>query len=77
MSFDSYYQLEQITNNSFNDVHPAAHTLLTKLLLKIYDSPATIVFFQITLLCLGIWWIFKYLSKEGINKKILLGILVI
>lgn len=76
MSFDSYYQLEQISNNSFNDVHPAAHTLLTKLLLKIYDSPATIVFFQITLLCLGIWWIFKYFSKEGINKKILLGILV-
>lgn len=77
MSFDSYYQLEQISNNSFNYVHPAAHTLLTKLLLKIYDSPATIVFFQITLLCLGIWWIFKYFSKEGINKKILLGILVI
>ena len=54
MSYDSYYQLEQIANNSFNDVHPAAHTLFTKLLLKIYDSPATVVFFQITLLCLGI-----------------------
>lgn len=77
MSYDSYYQLEQIANNSFNDVHPAAHTLFTKLLLKIYDSPATVVFFQITLLCLGIWWIFRYFNRKGIDKKILLGILVI
>lgn len=77
MSFDSYYQFEQIANNSFNDVHPAAHTLFTKLLLQVYHSPATVVFFQIALLCLGIWWSFSFFNREGIDKKILLIILAI
>ncbi|MCD2502893.1 hypothetical protein LQE93_14065 [Clostridium sp. NSJ-145] len=77
MSFDSYYQLEQIQTNTFNDVHPAAHTLFTKLLLQIYDSPAIVVFFQILLLSLGIWWIFKYFSNHDVNNKLLLGVLII
>lgn len=77
MSFDSYYQLDQISQNSFNDVHPAAHTLFTKLLLNIYNSPAIVAFFQIFLLCLGICWISTFVNKQGVSKKILLPIILI
>ena len=77
MSFDSYYQLEQIQNNTFNDVHPAAHTLFCKALLQIYNSPATIVFFQILFLSLGIWYIFRVFNKLGVSNKVMIGILTI
>ncbi|MTP74158.1 hypothetical protein GMB80_14590 [Turicibacter sanguinis] len=77
MSFDSYYQLEQIKSGIYNDVHPAIHTIFTGFLLKIYDSPATAIVFQIVMLCGCIGYIFSYFNKKGISSSFLLSSVII
>ena len=79
LTFDSYNQLTQITSGSFSPGHPLFHTLLEVLLLKIFNSPATIAAFQI--LCFSFIWflICKYNNKsvKGVGFKILQVLLVI
>lgn len=77
MSYDSYNQLEQITTNQYSDVHPVAHTLLIKLLLQIYDSPATVAIFQIIIMCIGVYCICKYFAIKGLSTKFILVVLIV
>lgn len=77
LSYDSYVQLEQIANNAYYDVHPAAHTLFCKLLMQLYNSPATVIFFQIFLLSIITMLSFSYLYQKGVSNRLLLPILII
>ena len=63
--------------NQYSDVHPAAHTLFCKLLMNIYNSPATVIFFQILFLSLLTGYSFQYFYKNGVSIKVLIPILVI
>jgi len=67
LTYDSYNQLGQIENNSFNDWHPFIHTLIEMICLKINNNPSSIGIFQI--LVFSVIWtsICKYNRK---NKKI-------
>lgn len=77
LSTDSFVQLEQIQQNQYSDVHPAAHTLFCKALMQIYNSPAIVIFTQILCLSLITGYSFQYFYKKGISKNILLPILII
>lgn len=77
MSFDSYYQLDQINSATYNDVHPAIHTLFVKFLLNIYDSPAIVILIQIVSLCGFTGYIFSYFNKKGMSNKFLIVSLII
>ena len=77
LSTDSYVQLQQIYSNNYSDVHPAAQTLFCKLLMCIYNSPATVIFFQILFLSIITGYGFQYFYNRGISKKILIPILLL
>lgn len=77
LSTDSYVQLQQIQFNKYNDIHPAAHTLFCKLLMQIYNSPATVIFVQILFMSLITGFGFHYLYKKGVKSTILWPILLL
>lgn len=77
LSTDSFDQLYQIETNKYSDIHPAAHTLFCKLLMQLYNSPATVIFFQILFLSIVVGYAFSYVWKKGLSEKVLFPILIL
>lgn len=80
LSYDSYNQLTQIKEMTFNSSHPFFHTFIEMVLMKIVNTPAIIGLFQITFF--SILWsrICKYNrskhSKFCFNYQVLLTLLI-
>lgn len=74
MSVDSITQWRQVIEFSFNDTHPAFHTLIIWLITQIWFSPAAVVvvqlIFQAVIVGYGVYTIEKY----GASKKIIWAI---
>lgn len=76
LSYDSYYQLNEIKTGVFTSAHPFLHTFYEMILLKIWYSPAIISIFQI-LLFSTIWmYICKYNRKNFFKKNFLFQVVI-
>lgn len=69
LSFDSYNQLVQIRTLKFTTGHPIIHTLIEKACLMIWDSPASIAFFQILVFSIT-WTIICKYNRKNENKTV-------
>lgn len=69
MSYDSYYQIEQIRSFHFNNWHPFFHTFIELICFKIYNSPLSVCIFQI--ICFSLIWydICNYFVQKVKNSK--------
>ncbi len=76
MSHDSVVQWEQAVNLHLNDTHPYLHTLYFSVLIKFFDSPATIAVVQIFFASLIFSLIFSYFYEKGIKKMIVFLVLL-
>lgn len=76
LSFDTYNQLSQISNHSFQNWHPFIHTFIEMICMKIWDSPAAVGLFQI--FCFSTLWtiICKYNRKKKTWYEFLVQIVV-
>lgn len=70
LTYDSYNQLEQAITGVFMLGHPFFHTFIEFLLLKIWNSPAIIAFFQIIIFSL-FWTIICNYNRKNTNSKLL------
>ena len=80
LSYDSYNQLHQIKEMTFNSSHPFFHTFIEMVLMKIINTPAMIGIFQISFF--SILWsrICKYnrnkYNKLSLGYQILLTVII-
>ena len=69
LSFDSFYQLHQITTNHFDNWHPFFHTFIEMICLKIYPSIISIGVLQIFTFS-SMWMVIcKYNRNDEIKSK--------
>ena len=69
LTFDSYYQLNQIANNHFNNWHPFFHTFIEMICLKIYPNTKSICILQILVFSI-IWMVIcKYHRDDNEKPK--------
>jgi hypothetical protein len=71
MTYDSYSQFKQAITMDLSDWHPATHTILISLLIKIWYNPAVIASFNIVLMALACGYFAYILEKFGFNKVII------
>jgi len=71
ISADSINQWQQVQNQSFNDWHPAIHTILIWLLTRLWNHPAIEGIFQILALSLTAAWGLKTLGDFGVRRGFL------
>lgn len=77
-SDDSSYQWEMAKGHTqINAVHPVAHTVLIRELLKIWDNPAVISMFGVLFLSLAFGYCLFVLDLKGVNRFLLIGAAVI
>lgn len=74
LSFDSYYQWQQLSEFNFTNWHPAYHTIIMWILTRIWYSPASIALFQIIVFNITLTYGLVSLQKSGVNKFILIAI---
>lgn len=76
LSFDSYNQLEQIKTGIYSNGHPFIHTMFEMFCLRIFNTPASIAFFQILIFSF-IWSIIcKYNRKNDSRCEKILQIVL-
>jgi len=71
MSADSLSQWGQALSGHFNDHHPASHTFLIWLLVRIYPSPALVALTQILALGLLSGYILGFFETQGVPQPVL------
>ncbi|OQY90318.1 MAG: hypothetical protein B6D39_08440 [Anaerolineae bacterium UTCFX2] len=71
MSADSLNQWGQALSGHFNDHHPASHTFIIWLLVRIYPSPALVALTQILALALVSGYILGFFETQGVPKPFL------
>lgn len=71
ISADSINQWQQVQDRSFNDWHPAIHTMLIWLLTRFWNHPAVEGIFQILALSLTAAWGLKTLGDFGVRRGFL------
>lgn len=76
LSYDSYNQLTQIKNSTFDSWHPFFHTFIEMILLKIWNNPSIIGLFQIVTFSLIWTGVCHYTRKEANKKTIIMQIVV-
>lgn len=78
LSYDSYYQLSQIETGLFTNWHPFFHTFIELLCLRIWNSSASIAFFQI--LVYSIIWVaickYNRKNKNSFKYQVLITLLL-
>ncbi len=74
LSYDSYNQLTQIKNCSFDNWHPFFHTFIEMILLKFWNNPSIIGLFQIITFSLIWTGACHYTRKEDSKKTIIIQI---
>lgn len=77
LSFDSFYQWQQLSEFNFTNWHPAYHTILMWVLTKIWYSPATIALFQIFVFSLTLSYGLSSFKKSHIPNSLLIFISVL
>lgn len=71
MSPDSIAQWKQISTNQYDNAHPFFHTLILKMLRIIYDSPASVTFFQCLVSTFLLSYTTQFFSRMKVNKLII------
>jgi hypothetical protein len=74
---DTIVQLDQIARGAYSDTHPFTHTLSMKLLMSVYDSLSSVIFFQIALLVIIFGCLCLYFYRRGVSGRILLPLLAL
>ena len=60
-----------------SDIHPVAHTLFMKLILRLYDNYAAVILVQILLLCLMYGLFARYAAQKGAPVELILVMLAL
>lgn len=71
MSADSSNQWEQVLQFDFENSHPFQHTLIMYLLSKLWNSPAVVALFQLTISSFLIAHFLNFFSKQKIKTECL------
>lgn len=77
MTNDFFNQWQQIHTNHYIDWHPVPHTLVMKIISKLWDFPAAIALSQIVILTLSFGYVLYALERFGFSQKLLLIISVL
>lgn len=75
LTYDSYNQLQQISSLKFNNWHPFFHTFIEMILLKIWNNPSIIGFFQILVFSI-VWTSICHYNNKNDNKNFILQVVI-
>lgn len=76
LSYDSHYQINEIMAGKFDTSHPFFHTFIEMVLMKIWNTPAVVGLFQISVFSILWTKICKYNRLEGKSISFFSQILV-
>lgn len=74
LSFDSFYQWQQLSEGQFTNWHPAYHTIIMWLLTRFWYSPAVVAFVQIIIFSIVVAYCLGEFRSMGVPKTLLIGI---
>ncbi|MCX7749907.1 MAG: hypothetical protein N2645_23955 [Clostridia bacterium] len=70
---DSYEQLAQIHGKiPYSDIHSIGHTLFSGLIMKIWDSPASVIIFHVLAMSITVGFALSYFRSKGFSQNTLM-----